>query len=204
MVTETVRICKYELNGKGQIVRDWFEYEEREVNLNERWQWGASKYLRLFHNIENPAEDMINGFDSLIERFPGVDLYWFIEPLTEEMKPKERESTLRFLLNSYFPKVETISHLRTSQIKEFQIKTDKLNGNDTKAAFERFMAGEALEAIVKSYEKEEFDVSLLDFLEGKITDEKMINWGVGQVMKAHPKKFDPATVKAAITKRFIG
>ena len=47
-----------------------------------------------------------------------------------------------------------------------------------------------------------FDFSILDILEGKIIDEKTINWGVGQIMKLYPKKYDASFIKDKIKNRW--
>lgn len=49
----------------------------------------------------------------------------------------------------------------------------------------------------------DMDLSLLDFLEGKITNEKTLNWGVGQIMSKYPKQFNPQVVKKALKQRFL-
>lgn len=49
----------------------------------------------------------------------------------------------------------------------------------------------------------DIDLVKLDFLDGKILDEKTLNWGVGQLMKKYPGEFNPQVVKKALRQKFL-
>jgi hypothetical protein len=117
----------------------------------------------------------------------SVDVWYFINGFTEK--------EIMFAVNNF-----NINFDHKVKYREFFDKTNTLP-NQKEVALKYIEIGD-LDKAIELCKKESFDLSLLDFLDGKITEEKLLNWGVGQVMKQYPKRFAPAEVMAALKERF--
>lgn len=104
---------------------------------------------------------------------------------------------IMFIANNF---AGVIQYDKKNWYQEFFEKTKSLPNQ--KEIAQKYLEVNDLDAAILACKKESFDLSLLDFLDGKIDSPKMLNWGVGQVMKQYPKKFSPAEVKSALEERF--
>ena len=150
-------------------------------------------YISLLEKM--PTNELVRQIDNMIEKY-GVDAWYFIYAVGDD---------LTFLMNNYIPRVQRLNQISLYSIKKFMNATRDLSGSEKREAFISFMDDENLERVLDQIlfnKKASFDKSILDFLDGKITI-KTVDWGVGQIMKAHPKKYDPKEVKQAIMERFI-
>lgn len=180
-------------NGSDRI--DWLKPKA------DHWVSKTTTQLLREHGFA-PTFELLKSVDSMIESYM-LDAWYWLAAVRDFSTETHRDKNLWFLLNNYIPTTKSLSATPVGVLVAFCEKTAGMVSGDRKEAFIRFLAGEDLDTVIKSYEKEAFDPAVLDFLEGKMTEEKMINWGIGQVMKAHPKKYDPATIKAAITQRWF-
>lgn len=108
------------------------------------------------------------------------------------------ESQIMFLTNNFADKLKFED--KYFYIEFFRKTKDFPNAKEIAL---KYLEINDLDKAIELCKKEDFDLTLLDFLEGKVHGEKMINWAVGQVMKEYPKRFAPAEVKEAVMKRFM-
>lgn len=136
-----------------------------------------------------PNPELVKAISSMIDNSTsGTDIWYFIYGFNN--------SEIMFIINNF--KID----IKDKQLyKTFFEKTKDLS-NQKEIAL-KWVEHADLDKAILECKKESFDLLLLDFLDGKITEEKMLNWGVGQVMKQYPKRFAPAEVMAALKQRFI-
>lgn len=155
------------------------------------WFTKSTKRILIEHmGIPDPSDELVKIMDSLVEDHV-IDAWYMIHGFNE--------TEIKFIQNNLSP-----SGFGTYQkrfLKEFFKLTDGMPNQREIAR--QFIETNNLTAAIETCKIAEFDPSLLDFLDGKITEPKLINWGVGQVMKMYPKKYSAAEIKAAIEKRFM-
>lgn len=152
------------------------------------WFTKSTKTILIEHmHIEEPSNELVKIVDSLVEDY-NSDAWYMIHGFTED--------EIKFIFNNFptFP-----SYSKMFYLYFFKETAGMLNKRDI---VQKFLEIKDLTAAIEACKIAEFDPSLLDFLDGKITEPKLINWGVGQVMKLYPKKYSAAEIKAAIEKRF--
>jgi hypothetical protein len=152
------------------------------------WFTKSTKQILIDHmGIPNPSDELVKIMDSLVEEYI-VDAWHMVHGFNEY--------EIKFIQNNF----EYFGKYQKSFYKDFFERTKGMP-NQREIA-KKFEETKDLTLAIESSKMESFDASLLDFLEGKITEAKLVNWGVGQVMKMHPKKYSAAEIKAAIEKRF--
>jgi len=152
------------------------------------WFTKSTKQILIDHmGIPNPSDELLKIMDSLVEDYIA-DAWYLVHGFNE--------TEIKFIFNN-FPTFKSYSKMF---YQEFFKRTEGMS-NQREIA-KTFLENNDLTAAIELCKVAEFDPSLLDFLEGKITEPKLINWGVGQVMKQYTKKYSAAEIKAAIEKRF--
>ncbi len=152
------------------------------------WFTKSTKRILMEHiDIPNPSDELVKIMDSLVEEY-NTDAWYLIFGFSE--------TEIKFIFNN-FPSFK--SYTRGFYFYFFEQTNGMTNQRDIAKKFQEI---NDLTLAIEACKMAEFDPSLLDFLDGKITEPKLINWGVGQVMKMYPKKYSAAEIKAAIEKRF--
>lgn len=145
-------------------------------------------------SFTDPSRELVKWIDSYLDSCesgpPMIKIWYFILGFSEK--------ELMFIANNF---MESFSVDKKNYYIDFFNKTKDLP-NQKEIAIEYIKTND-LDSAIESCKKESFDLSLLDFLTDKINDDKMLNWGVGQVMKQYPKRFSPQEVKEALQKKFL-
>lgn len=156
--------------------------------MSDYWFTKSTRQILIDHmDIANPSNELVKIMDSLVEDYI-VDAWHMVHGFNEDQ--------IKFIFNNFnpFQKYSKLWYIY------FFNRTDGMP-NQREIA-KKYQELNDLDLAIESCKVDEFDPSLLDFLEGKITEPKLVNWGVGQVMKLHPKKYSAAEIKAAIEKRY--
>lgn len=164
--------------------------------MNEPWYHKTVKNVLIDHmGFSEPSFEVIKWIQGIIDDAPvtleknsTMDVWYFIYGFTEKQ--------IMFIINNF-----DVDFDNKKFYDEFFKKTDAFP--NAKEIALKFKEINDLDKAIELCKKEDFDLSLLDFLEGKVNGEKMVNWAVGQVMKEYPKRFAPAEVKEAVMKRFM-
>ena len=155
----------------------------------EYWFTKSTKRILIEHmGIPDPSDELIKIMDSLVEDY-NVDAWHMVHGFNE--------TEIKFIFNNF----ESFGEYQKSFYQNFFEKTKGMSNQ--RDIVQKYLEIKDLTAAIESCKIAKFDPSLLDFLDGKITEPKLINWGVGQVMKLYPKKYSAAEIKAAIEKRFM-
>ncbi len=165
--------------------------------MSDYWFTKSTKQILIEHmSMPNPSFELVKWVDSYIDNCsitldsnPSMEVWYFIAGFSEK--------EFMFMVNNF---ADTLSFKSKTLYREFFDKTNAFP-NQKEIAL-KWLEIKDLDRAIEMCKKESFDLSLLDFLEGKITEEKLLNWGVGQVMKQYPKRFAPAEVMAALKERF--
>lgn len=153
------------------------------------WFTKSTKQILIDHmHIEEPSVELVKIMDSLVDEY-NSDAWYLVHGFNE--------TEIKFIFNN-FPSFK--SYPKMFYLYFFKETNGMPNQRDI---VQKFLEIKDLTLAIESCKIAEFDPSLLDFLDGKITEPKLINWGVGQVMKMYPKKYSAAEIKAAIEKRFM-
>ena len=160
------------------------------------WYHKSVKQILIDHmGFPEPSFEVIKWTQGVIDDAPvtleknsAMDVWYFIHGFSEKQ--------IMFLINNF-----EVDFKKKEFYQNFFTKTDGLP--NVKEIALKFLEINDLDKSIELCKKEDFDLTLLDFLEGKVDGEKMVNWAVGQVMREYPKRFAPTEVKEAILKRFI-
>lgn len=163
--------------------------------MSDYWFTKSSKRILIEHmNIPNPSFELCKWIDSYVDTCsitltsnPTKDIWYFLYGFTDK--------EFMFMVNNF-----TIDFKRKEDYRSFFDKTNGLSNQ--KEIGLKWIEINDIDKAIELCKKETFDLSLLDFLDGKITEAKMLNFGVGQVMKQYPKRFSPADVMAALKEKF--
>lgn len=193
--------CEHIYDKEGRLIDSIRRYKLRD-NIYDDEPWFTQPARILINRFGfQPNGELIKFVESLAEEHL-IEVWYFLYNLQEYSSVENLEKNLWFLVNNYIPHIEKLNDIPYRKLVDFCEKTVQLDSHDRKSAFQKFRSGQNIDDILKYIQKDTFDISLLEFLDGKITDSKTVNWGVGQIMKKYPKKFNAKEVKNAIINRW--
>jgi hypothetical protein len=160
------------------------------------WALKSTRQILIDHmGINPPSFELIKLIDSFLdictvslEKNDTINLWYFIHGFTEK--------EIMFIFNNF-----SIDFDQKLTYFEFFSKTKGMT-NQKEIAL-KYKEVKDLDIAIDLCKKETFDLALLDFLADKMTEEKMINWGVGQIMKLYPGKYSAKEINEAIRVRFF-
>lgn len=151
------------------------------------WFTKNTNQILIEHYNLTPDKELTKIMDNLVENYL-TDAWYYIAGFNEQQ--------IKFIVNN-FP----YNKFKKHEMTEFFVLT--ADHSNKKLIAEEWCKTGNLQKAIETFKTDKFDPKILDFLEGKITDEKLINWAVGQVMKNYPKKYSPGEIKQAITERWF-
>lgn len=179
----------------------YIERSEDEINSGHWITWSTPYKIKHILKAE-PVPQLVQLFETILDESKSyVSGIYMMTAVSKTVKSDNLFRALEYTRQYYMP--SSLPFTAWLAILENCITLSKTDFSDV---VEKFFSSqfdvETLKSYLKKIEVVEFDPSILDCLDGKITSEKMIDWGVGQIMKQYPKKYKPADIRQAIMQRF--
>lgn len=193
----TARIFEYICDSRGIFIDMKVKWIEDDWKNHHWFTWPLWLKIQEFLSEIEFDQNLQSLLETRLEEY-GLNVWYKIDKMNDRKK--------LLILLRYFDILIYVPR----DIFEYSFSRVEKYSDEIREQVWYFLQANSIMLHVKPYldfidsqnKKEEFDSSILDFLEGKIDSPKMVNWGVGQVMKQYPGKYSAKDLKEAIEKRW--